>query len=76
MPLSNAERQQAFRQRRARALKDARAEIDRLRRQLAEAQQDLDGALAEVERLSSAQCKHPAEAVDGGTCRACGQDVW
>jgi hypothetical protein len=77
MPLSGAERQQAFRERRGQALKDARAEIAGLREQLAKAQQDLDAALAEIERLSSGPgCRHPAEAVEGGTCRACGADVW
>jgi hypothetical protein len=37
---------------------------------------DLDVALAEIERLTAGQCKHPAAAVDGGTCQACGTELW
>ena len=39
-------------------------------------QADLDTAHAEIERLTAAQCKHPAAALDGGTCRACGTEIW
>ena len=73
---TTAERQRAFRQRQAdrtaaleAANAELRAEADGLRADLAD-------ALAETERLAAQQCKHPAAAVDGGTCRACGNDVW
>jgi hypothetical protein len=36
---------------------------------------DLAAALAEVERLALATCRHRAAAVDGGTCMACGTEV-
>jgi hypothetical protein len=69
---TTAERQRAFRQRQAdrtaaleAANAELRAEADGLRADLAD-------ALAETERLAAQQCKHPAAAVDGGTCRACG----
>jgi len=32
--------------------------------------------VAEVERLVLATCRHRAAAVDGGTCMACGTEVW
>jgi hypothetical protein len=32
-----------------------------------------ESATAEI---AAQQCKHPAGAVDGGTCPACGSDVW
>jgi hypothetical protein len=38
-------------------------------------QADLDAAVGEAERLATAACKHLVGAVDGGTCRACGQDL-
>jgi hypothetical protein len=37
---------------------------------------DLADALAKTERLASTACKHPAGAIDSGTCRACGTEVW
>ena len=74
-PKTTAERQRAFRQRQAdrtaaleAANAELRAEADGLRADLAD-------ALAEAECLAARQCKHPAPAVDGGTCRACGTDV-
>ena len=73
---TTAERQRAFRQRQAdrtaaleAANAELRAEADGLRADLAD-------ALAEAERLADQQCRHPAVAVDGGTCRACGTDIW
>lgn len=33
------------------------------------------GLAAECERLAGLACRHPAGAVDGGHCHACGQDV-
>ena len=69
MPKTNADYQREHRQRRARHLAELEAENAELRAYL-------DTALAEVERLSASQCNHPAGAVDGGTCQACGRDVW
>jgi hypothetical protein len=83
VPLSNAEKQQAFRERRARyvagleqALADERAEAARLRRELAAVATSLAGTLAENERLSQPACRHPAEAVLNGRCHKCGTDLW
>jgi hypothetical protein len=42
----------------------------------AELRADLADALAEAERLAVQQCRHPAAAVDSGTCHACGADMW
>jgi hypothetical protein len=71
-----AERQRAFRQRQAdrtAALEAANAELraaaDGLRADLAD-------ALAEAERLAAQQCRHPAAAVEAGTCHACDTDIW
>lgn len=70
MAQTTAQRQQAWRQRRA-------AEAVELRSRVADLEDRLADALAEVERLSAGpRCRHPAEAVDGGTCRACGEDIW
>jgi hypothetical protein len=76
MPKTNAERQRDYRQRRARRITVLEAENTSLRAQLDSTRSELDAALAETERLASAACKHPAGAVDGGTCRACGAEVW
>jgi hypothetical protein len=65
MPKTDAERQQAWRDRRARLIDTLKQENARLR-----------DALTEAERLTMQACKHPAAAVDGGTCHACGTDVW
>ena len=69
MPKTSAEQQRAWRDRRARLIAVLEQENARLRADLAD-------ALAETERLAAQQCKHPAAAVDGGTCRACGNDLW
>jgi hypothetical protein len=82
--LTNAERQQAHRARRAQRLAGLEhanagllAEIASLRQQLARARANLAAMLEEQEQAAAPpQCRHPAEAVDGGACRACGQDVW
>jgi hypothetical protein len=65
MAMTTAERQRAFRHRQT-------DRIATLERENAE----LRDALAEAERLAATACKHPAGAVDGGTCQACGADVW
>jgi hypothetical protein len=65
MPKTDAERQQARRDRRARLIATLKQENARLR-----------DALAEAERLAAQQCKQPAAAVDGGHCHACDGDVW
>jgi hypothetical protein len=65
MPQTDAERQQAWRDRRSRLIATLQQENARLR-----------DALAEAERLAAQQCKHPAAAVGGGHCHACGSDIW
>jgi hypothetical protein len=76
MPKTNAERQQAWRQRRAGRIAALETEAAELRTEAAVLRTDLAAALDEAERLASTACRHPAGAVDGGTCRACGTDVW
>ena len=66
---TTAERQRAFRQRQANRIATLEAELADVRSQLAD-------ALTAAERLAARQCKHPAAAVDGGTCHACGTDMW
>jgi len=75
MPKTGAERQQAW-QRQARHAAALEAHNAQLRADLARVRADLAGALAEAERLTAQQCKHPAAAVDGGHCHACGNDIW
>jgi hypothetical protein len=76
MPQTGAQRQSAYRARRAALIGELRSRVAILETGLADSARQLAEARADVERLSSAQCRHPAEAVDGGTCRACGADVW
>ena len=66
MPKTDAERQRAWRDRRARLIATLQAENALLR-----------DALAEAERLATTACQHPAAAVDAGHCHACdADDVW
>jgi hypothetical protein len=76
MPKTNAQRQHGWRQRRTDRIAALETETAQLRTEAGALRTDLDAALAEVARLSAAQCKHPAGAVDGRTCRACGTEVW
>jgi hypothetical protein len=76
MPKTNADYQREHRQRQARRLAGLRAENTSLRTELDSVRAELDAALAECERLTATACKHPAGAVDGGTCQACGTEVW
>jgi hypothetical protein len=69
MAATTAERQRAFRQRQTDRIATLEQENARLRADLAD-------ALAEAERLTTQACRHPAAAIDGSTCRACGTDVW
>jgi hypothetical protein len=69
MATTNAQRQRTWRQRQARHIAALQAERDRL-------QADLDAAHAEVKRLAAMACRHPSAAVVGGTCRACGTEIW
>jgi hypothetical protein len=68
MAATTAAQQQAFRRRQT-------ERIATLERDNAQLRADLAAALAETERLAAQQCKHPAAAVDGGRCHACGTDV-
>ena len=75
--MTGAERQARYLARRATAERELRGEAGVLRSQVATLERDLADALAEVERLSSGpKCRHPAEAVQGGTCGLCGADIW
>lgn len=76
MPKTAAERQRAWRDRHSRRVADLEASVTSLTRRLAVAQNGLEAAAAENERLAAQACRHPAGAVEGGTCRACGTDVW
>lgn len=76
MPKTNAARQQAWRQRRTARMTALETETAQLRTEASVLRADLAAALDEAERLASAACRHPAGAVDGGTCRACGAEVW
>ena len=67
--MTTTERQRAFRHRQVERIATLEYENAQLRTDPAD-------ALAEAERLGIQQCKHPAAAVDGGTCHACGNDVW
>jgi hypothetical protein len=69
MAATTAERQRAFRRRQIERIATLEQENSQLRAELA-------CAMAEVQRLTTQACRHPAAAVDGGTCRACGTDVW
>lgn len=74
--MTSAERQRAWRQRRTRRLAALEAENARLRAELDGLRGQLAAAQDEIGRLAGQACKHPAAAVDGGTCRACGNEVW
>jgi hypothetical protein len=76
MPKTNADYQREHRQRQARRLAGLQAENASLHTELNSVRAELDAAPAECERLAATACKHPAGAVDGGTCQACGNDVW
>jgi hypothetical protein len=76
MAKTDAERSAAYRERRSGRVAELRASVATLEAVLADRERQLGEALAEVERLLGAQCRHPAEAVDAGTCRACGADIW
>ncbi len=76
MARTGAERQAAFRERRDARRSDLQGENERLRAAVA----GLEGRIAWLEsecgRLAEAACGHPAMAVRGGTCLACGSEVW
>jgi hypothetical protein len=76
MPKTHAERQRTWRQRRAGRIAALEAEAAEMRTELDSTRTDLAAALDEAERLASTACRHPAGAIDGGTCRACGTEVW
>jgi hypothetical protein len=76
MPKTNADYQREHPQRQARRLAALKALCAALEAERDRLRADLDAALAEAERLAAAACKHPAGAVDGTTCQACGTEVW
>ena len=77
MPKTGAERQRAWRQRRARLVAALEAENGQLRADLEAALAEADGLRAEVERLSEPPCQHPSGSVIDGVCQECGaEDQW
>jgi hypothetical protein len=76
MPQTGAERQRSWRQRRAHRVSGLEAALAARDTALADLTRALEDAQAENERLRGPACRHPAEAVQGGTCQACGTDVW
>jgi hypothetical protein len=76
MPKTNAERQRDHRQRRTARIAALKTQIAELRAENGTLRTDPAAAPAETERLTSTACRHPAGAVDSGTCTACGQGTW
>ncbi len=76
MAKSNADYQREHRERRSAHLRAVAAERDALRAEVEGLRDALGAAEAEIERLADMACKHPSAVMQGGTCRACGQDVW
>ena len=76
MPQTTAERQRAFRQRQLDRIAELEAQAVILRARAESAESALAAASEEIERLAGMTCQHPAAAVDGGRCAACGHDVW
>jgi len=68
-----AERQAAWRERRAEWIASARAEISRLRAANDDLTAALEVANEEISRLSALPCPHPAERIDNGRCTGCGE---
>jgi hypothetical protein len=66
------------------AAAEARTTIERQAAEIASLRREIDGLYATLAQASAAsrdagprtECAHPAGAVDGGTCRACGAEVW
>lgn len=76
MAKTNADYQREHRQRQAGRVAELEAELAVMRDRAESAETALESANDEIERLAALRCKHPAQAVDGGRCLACGQDVW
>jgi hypothetical protein len=76
MPRTEAERQQAWRQRRTRLVAALQARCADLEAERDRLQADLDAALGEAQRLALTACRNPSAAVDNGTCLACGTELW
>jgi hypothetical protein len=75
MSLTGAQRQASWRIRRARRAAVLEAEVSRLAAENGSLRAENAGLADECERLAALACRHPAGAVDGGHCHACGQDV-
>jgi hypothetical protein len=78
MPKTNAGYQREHRQRQARRLAALETRCAALEAENTALRAELDDAHAEIAHLTATatQCRHPAAAVDGGTCRACGAEIW
>lgn len=70
--MTDAERARNYRQRRSQRLAALVLERDDLAADVADLRSQLGMAAVE----GGPECRHPAEAVDGGTCGLCGQDLW
>jgi hypothetical protein len=76
MPKTNAQYQAEHRQRQALRLAELEARCTAVEAERDRLQADLAAAQDECERLDAMACRHKAAAVDGGTCRACGTEIW
>jgi hypothetical protein len=76
MAKTNADYQREHRQRRSARMVELAAARDALAAEVEGLRDALAAAESELERLRASQCKHPAGAVDGGRCHACGAEVW
>jgi hypothetical protein len=75
MAKTNADYQREHRERQARRLVRLEETNEWLIAELEGTRAELADAVAENERLTALACRHPAGAVEGGHCHACGADV-
>lgn len=76
MAQTNAQRVQAHRVRQRQKIADLTREVGSLTARVTELAGLLEASEAECESLRASQCRHPSQVVHGGTCRACGTEVW
>jgi predicted RNase H-like nuclease (RuvC/YqgF family) len=76
MAKTNADYQREHRERRTRRIAGLEARVAELEAELESVRAENEGLRQALEAAEGMQCRHPSGAVSGGTCRACGQDVW
>jgi capsule polysaccharide export protein KpsE/RkpR len=76
MPKTDVDRQRDYRRHQAERLAALMAEHQSLRSELSVLRDQLSATLAEADRLAGLACKHSAAVVEGGTCPACGAEIW